>query len=130
MFSGEFAVCRFTVNDQWNARIRRNLGQQDVAANPSGASCGGRERLSFFDGGNGKCKFRNEKNISHAPAFKIVMESDEIRCFVFADFLQHGCVCGVQNLATERMRLRFELKWGVAVRTNVIHGGGIRRRAR
>src|SRR5579864_146485 len=101
LFSREFAVCRFTVGDQRNARIRRNLGQQDVAANPSGASCGGRERLSFFDGRNGKCKFGYEKNVSYAPTFNIVMESDEIWCFVFTDFSQHRRVCGVQNLAAE-----------------------------
>ena len=101
LFAGGFGICGLAIDDERNASVRGDFRQKNVAPNPSmTAGCGGEWR-TFLNSGNGKGEARNEKNVADFPVGEFVMKRDEIWSFVCADFLQHGCVCGVHNLAAE-----------------------------
>ncbi|HEV2224218.1 MAG TPA: hypothetical protein VGR84_14575 [Candidatus Acidoferrales bacterium] len=44
---------------------------------------------------------RNKKDVLYPPAYKVVVKSDEIRSFIRADFLEHGCVGSIVDAAAK-----------------------------
>jgi hypothetical protein len=104
--------------------VHRNLIQQNVAADPTGAASSCRERLATFEGRQRKGEMRNEKDGANSPGVEVVVQDEEIRGSVFEDGAFHFRIGGVDDSAPWRLGLALQLKRRVARRTDIVDGGG------
>lgn len=116
------------LNDR-NARVNRNLVEDDVAADPTGAACGSSERLAAFKGGKCKSEMGNENDCLNGPLRKVVVQDIKIRRAVFKDGSLHLGVRSVHDSGADWSALALQLKRRLAGRTNIVDRGGPLRRS-
>ncbi len=105
--------------------VKGDAGEDDIAADPSGAASLRAKRFSLFNGGKRESEARDEDEIADAPEVWFIVHGEEIGGAAGKDGAAHGEVGGVYDTVAKGMGLGFELKGGAAGEAMVIDGGRI-----
>ena len=71
------------ITDNANLSILRNSTEKNIAADPTGSTCGGRQRWATFNRRQGKREVRNQDDIANRPPFHIVVKDEKVGSSVF-----------------------------------------------